>query len=97
MTTQNAQIKNIDAQAMHEPSMRDAGAEHFNNIDLIHEYTRSMLLMMSVYLEQAREGGCTVQAKRPHSLMHPARRCRRKMLASRLQNMTPGSNIRLRS
>jgi hypothetical protein len=60
MTTKNAQIKNIDTQAMHEPSMKDAGAEHFNNIDLIHEYTRSMLLMMSVYLEQAREGGTQI-------------------------------------
>ncbi|WP_396623189.1 hypothetical protein [Marinobacter sp. W-8] len=45
-----------DAQATHE-SMEDAGAEHFNNIDMIHEHTRSMLLMMLVYLEQARDGG----------------------------------------
>lgn len=46
-----------DAQARHESRVEDAGAEHFNNIDLIHEHTRSMLLMMLVYLEQARDGG----------------------------------------
>ncbi|MBY5961724.1 hypothetical protein [Marinobacter nauticus] len=33
------------------------GVEALNTIDMIHEHTRSMLLMMLVYLEQAREGG----------------------------------------
>ncbi|MEC9385451.1 MAG: hypothetical protein VX393_03580 [Pseudomonadota bacterium] len=54
---QKSQPTPNDAQAMHESRVEDAGAEHFNNIDLIHEHTRSMLLMMLVYLEQARDGG----------------------------------------
>lgn len=33
------------------------GVEALDTIDMIHEHTRSMLLMMLVYLEQAREGG----------------------------------------